>query len=123
MSRLGALIAAPRAYQTHRTRVSIDEETGCWIYRLPQSQRGRPRITVQGYDMEAYTYFWLIHTRQEVPGGMMLLHSCDRGEEGCVNPDHLRIGSPTENNREAVERGRHRNQHTGRLDHGDPAGG
>lgn len=60
--------------------------------------------------MEAYTYFWLAHTRREVPEGQMLLHSCDRGEEGCVNPNHLRIGSVTENNREAVERGRHRNQ-------------
>jgi hypothetical protein len=60
--------------------------------------------------MEAYTFFWLIHTRTEVPSGKMLLHSCDRGDEGCVNPDHLRIGTPTENNQDAVQRGRHRNQ-------------
>jgi hypothetical protein len=100
----------PRAYRTHRARVSVDPETGCWLYRLPQSKRGRPRITVNGQDMEAYTFFFMAHRRQEVPKGMMLLHSCDRGEEGCVNPEHLRVGTASENNREAVERGRHRNQ-------------
>lgn len=107
----------PRAYSTHYGRVTV-EESGCWTYRLPLSSRPRPRITVNGHDMAAYEFFWLAHTRQVVPDGMMLLHSCDGGNRGCVNPAHLRIGTVVENNREAVERGRHRNQHTGRLDEG-----
>lgn len=105
----------PKQYRRHRDRVTV-EDSGCWTYKNPLSDRGRPRITVNGIDMAAYEFFWLAHTRQVVPEGMLLLHSCDNGEKGCVNPDHLRIGTSTENNREAVERGRHRNQHTGRLD-------
>ena len=101
----------PRTYRIHYARVTV-EDNGCWTYRLPSSDRGRPRITVNGVDMAAYEFFWLAHTRRLVPKGHMLLHSCDRGEEGCVNPAHLRIGTVEENNREAVERGRHRNQHT-----------
>lgn len=109
------LAVTPGAYATHRARVTV-EDNGCWTYRLPLSKRGRPRITVNGVDMAAYEFFWLAHTRKTVPPGGMLLHSCDNGEKGCVNPAHLSIGDATTNNREAVERGRHRNQHTGRLD-------
>jgi hypothetical protein len=119
MGKLDAV--TPASYRTHRARVTVDESTGCWVYRLPLSDRGRPRITVNGQDMAAYEFFWLAHRRQEVPPGMVLLHSCDRGERGCVNPDHLSIGTRTENNRQAVERGRHRNQHTGRLRDDDDA--
>ena len=95
-------------------RVTTDQETGCWIYTPPFSSRGRPRVTVNGQNMAAYEYTWLAHTRQIVPEGMMLLHSCDRGDEGCVNQKHLRIGTPSENNKDAVQRGRHKNQHTGK---------
>lgn len=35
------------------------------------------------------------------------LHSCDRGHEGCVTPEHIRLGTPLENSRETVERNRH----------------
>lgn len=104
-------VATPRAYQTHRARVVVDEH-GCWIYRQPASSRARPRITVNGVTVEAYWFFWLCHTKTPVPDGMMLLHSCDRGEEGCVNPAHLRIGTPSENNKDAVERDRHANRNT-----------
>lgn len=38
------------------------------------------------------------------PDGMVVLHSCD--VRGCVEPTHLRWGTPQENNREAWDRGR-----------------
>lgn len=104
----------PKMYRRHFARVTV-EESGCWTYRSPLSDRGRPRITVNGYNMAVYEFFWLAHRREIVPGGKVLLHSCDRGDKGCVNPAHLSIGTYTDNNREAVQRGRHRNQHTGRI--------
>jgi hypothetical protein len=39
--------------------------------------------------------------------GQCVLHSCDQGHEGCVNPEHLHLGTKADNNREARERGRH----------------
>ena len=40
------------------------------------------------------------------------LHSCDRGHEGCVTPEHVRPGTNLENVREAVSRGRHNGART-----------
>jgi predicted XRE-type DNA-binding protein len=38
----------------------------------------------------------------------LILHSCDQGEApvGCCNPDHLRIGDPTDNIKDKVFRNR-----------------
>jgi len=41
----------------------------------------------------------------EIPEGMLVLHHCDNRK--CVNPDHLHIGTKSDNAREAVERGLH----------------
>lgn len=43
-----------------------------------------------------------------IPAGLFVLHSCDRA--WCVNPDHLRAGTGSENVSECVSRNRHGNQ-------------
>lgn len=40
----------------------------------------------------------------EIPGGLHILHSCDN--PACVNPAHLRVGTPQENARDSAERAR-----------------
>lgn len=45
-------------------------------------------------------------TGAPVPAGLLALHRCDRPE--CVNVRHLYVGTPKDNARDAVERGRHR---------------
>ncbi|MDX2643472.1 hypothetical protein PV341_07765 [Streptomyces sp. PA03-1a] len=40
------------------------------------------------------------------PGGEWVLHTCHRGEEGCVNLRHLYLGSPARNSRDMSEAGR-----------------
>jgi hypothetical protein len=48
------------------------------------------------------------HYIGEIPEGYCILHSCDFS--GCVNIDHMWLGTIAQNNQERFERGRHRVQ-------------
>lgn len=65
-----------------------------------------------GYGKLRYqSKYWLAHrficamVHGEPPDGALALHSCGRGEHGCVNPNHLRWGTAKENTGDALSGG------------------
>lgn len=52
----------------------------------------------------AHRAAWLIY-RGEIPHGLKVLHRCD--VPGCVNPEHLFLGTPRENTLDMIAKGRH----------------
>ena len=56
------------------------------------------------YRMGAHRYAYAMANGVN-PGVMDVMHTCDN--PSCVNPDHLRIGTRSDNMRDCVQKGRH----------------
>lgn len=69
----------------------------CIILRAGQ---GRPCTRVNGKGMLASRAVWIIAHGD--PGERHVLHTCHRGEEGCVNIRHLYLGDNDQNIRDMV---------------------
>ncbi|WP_202234511.1 hypothetical protein [Actinacidiphila reveromycinica] len=65
---------------------------------------GRPFIDYEGTWMNASRAVWTI--RHGDPGERHVLHTCHRGEEGCISIRHLYAGDNAQNMRDKVEAGR-----------------
>jgi len=69
-------------------------------YRTP---KGYGQLTYKGVRWRAHRFIYVM-AYGPIPDGLHVLHSCDN--PGCVNPDHLHLGTHQENMAEAVERNR-----------------
>ena len=90
------------------SRVTIQDD-GCWIWRVAKRSVGVVKhglIGVTAYTVDyVHRVSWVIHNGT-IPEGMFVLHKCDVGE--CVNPDHLFLGTQTDNMKDMQSKGRAR---------------
>lgn len=74
----------------------------CWYWVATTDQSGYGLINAMG-ETRAHRLSWRL-LKGNIPNGMSVLHKCD--VRGCVNPEHLFLGTQLDNMRDCKQKGR-----------------
>lgn len=85
-------------------RTNSEAVNGCWVWTGTKNYFGYGVFSVGEKKQMAHRVSYE-HFKGPIPEGMVVMHSCDN--PSCVNPEHLSVGSKTDNNRDAVKKNRH----------------
>lgn len=87
---------------------NVDMSSGCWIWTKFRDKDGYggTHINLPGGGQRGVRAHRLAYTVfvGEIPDGKLVLHKCDN--PACINPDHLFLGTQSDNIRDCVRKGR-----------------
>lgn len=89
-------------------KVFPEPNSGCWLWtgagaKSKNGIYGKARIA--GKSISAHRISWMIY-RGSIPDGINVCHRCDN--PSCVNPDHLFLGTQSDNMSDMHAKGRHK---------------
>lgn len=96
------------AHQRIMSRVIVDTN-GCWLWQGCKDGRGYGKVSLEkrkGKVVKERTHrimYMAVHG--PIPNNMVVRHKCD--VKGCCNPDHLELGTKSQNAYDYYVRGRY----------------
>lgn len=82
----------------------IDDQTDCWNWQGNKDNNGYGMFFFNNKTFKAHRFSCELVHGPAPEGKPFVLHACDN--PACINPNHLRFGSPQENMDDKVERNR-----------------
>jgi hypothetical protein len=87
--------------------IKVDTGGICWEWLGGKNPKGyghlNREINGRNLPIRAHRFSWMIHYG-EIPEGMCVCHKCDN--PGCVRPEHLFLGTISDNGKDAWRKGR-----------------
>jgi hypothetical protein len=81
----------------------VDKTDGCWEWTGTLNGKGYGQIRINGRYVKAHRYSWILHNGNSIDG-LLVCHKCDNTM--CVRPEHLFLGTQSDNMRDCVEKNR-----------------
>ena len=78
----------------------------CWEWIAGKGGRGYGNFWYTGKTVNAHRFSYVL-TYGEFDQSLQVCHTCDN--PGCVNPEHLWLGTPKDNMQDKMKKGRHVN--------------
>lgn len=111
MFRVGNQLASKSALAGFEEFHIPEPNSGCWLWTASINNRGYGTLQRGGFKGYAHRFSFQ-HFKADGADitGMSVCHSCDN--PSCVNPDHLFLGTASDNMRDCLRKGRHASQRT-----------
>jgi len=93
-------------FEQHREKIAFAGPDECWLWSAARNRHGYGMVNARGRMRLVHRETYEAVHGEGAADGLVVRHRCD--VPACCNPAHLEPGTQADNNRDMVERGRHR---------------